>query len=226
MIPQTKKDLARYFDHTLLDCMAGQQDIRRVCEEAVQYGFYAVCIQPRWVKLCADILRGSDIKIVSVAGFPFGTNLSKAKAYEADAAIMDGADEVDMVADLASIVAQDSAYLHRELNAVLAVCRRMKPAVVLKVIIESAALNREQIHFVCRIAQEAGVDYIKTSTGFHKAGGARIEDVRLMAAAAPQCRIKAAGGIKTAQEALAFIEAGAARIGSSSSVQILEQFNP
>lgn len=226
MIPQTKKDLARYFDHTLLDCMAGQQDIRRICEEAVQYGFYAVCIQPRWVKLCADILRGSDIKVVSVAGFPFGTNLSKAKAYEADAVIMDGADEVDMVADLASIVAQDSAYLHRELNAVLAVCRRMKPPVVLKVIIESAALNREQIHFVCRIAQEAGVDYIKTSTGFHKAGGARIEDVRLMAAAAPQCRIKAAGGIKTAQEALAFIEAGAARIGSSSSVQILEQFNP
>ncbi len=226
MIPQTRKDLARYFDHTLLDCMAGEQDIRRICKEAIQYGFYAVCVQPRWVKLCADILHGSDVKVVSVAGFPFGTNLPKVKAYEAEAAIMDGADEVDMVADLASIIAGDSAYLLREFNSVLAVCRRMKPAVVLKAIIESAALSEEQIRFVCGIAQDAGMDYIKTSTGFHKAGGARIKDVHLMASSAPQCRIKAAGGIKTAQEALAFIEAGAVRLGSSSSVQILEQFNP
>lgn len=226
MIPQTKKGLAGYFDHTLLDCMASEPGIRRLCEEAMHYGFYAVCVQPRWVWLCADILNGTEVKVVSVAGFPFGTNLPKVKTYEADAVIMDGADEVDMVADLASILTGDADYLRREFEAVLAVCRRMRPAVLLKVIIESTALNQEQIRFVCEIAQRAGVNYLKTSTGFHTAGGARIEDVRRMAEAAPRCRIKAAGGIKTAQQALAFIEAGASRIGASASVEIVNQFNP
>ncbi|MCI0499704.1 MAG: deoxyribose-phosphate aldolase [Planctomycetales bacterium] len=226
MIPPSKKELARCFDHTLLDCMATEPDIRRLCKEAVGYGFYAVCVQPRWVKLSADIVHGTGVKVVSVAGFPYGTNLPQVKAYEADAVIMDGADEVDMVADLSSILSSDADYLRREFEGVLAVCRRMRPAVPLKVIIEAAALDEEQIRFVCGIAQRAGVDYLKTSTGFHKAGGARIEDVKLMAEAAPRCKIKAAGGIKTAREVLAFIEAGVSRIGASASVRIIEEFNP
>jgi deoxyribose-phosphate aldolase len=139
---------------------------------------------------------------------------------------MDGADEVDMVADLASILAGDADYLRRDFEGVLAVCRRMKPPVTLKVIIEAAALNEEQVRFVCGVAQKAGADYLKTSTGFHKAGGARLEDMKLMAEAAPGCRIKAAGGIKTAQQALDFIAAGASRIGTSAAVEIIEQFNP
>ena len=225
MTIQTKEQLAKYFDHTILDCMAVEGDIRRVCDEAVRYGFYAVCVQPRWVSLCADILHGTGVKVVSVAGFPYGTNVSKVKAYEAHAVIMDGADEVDIVADLASVIAGDFGYLRRDFEAVVKVCHSMRPEVPLKVIIESAALNEEQIRFVCGIAQDTGVDFVKTSTGFHKAGGATVDDVKLMAAAAPRCKIKAAGGIRTLQQALAFIEAGVSRIGASASVEIVEQFN-
>jgi len=222
---QTKEQLAKYFDHTLLDCMATEADIRRHCQEAVEYGFYAVCVQPRWVALCADVLHGTEVKLDSVAGFPYGTETSKVKAYEAEAVIMDGADEVDIVADLASVLSGDANYLRRDFEAVLKVCRSMRPQVPLKVIIESAALNEEQIRFVCSIAQQCGVDFLKTSTGFHKAGGARIEDVKLMVEAAPGCKIKAAGGIKTLEQTLAFIEAGVSRIGASASVQIVDQFN-
>lgn len=225
MTIQTKEQLAQYFDHTLLDCMATENDIRRICDEAIQYGFYAVCVHPRWVSLCADILHQSPVKVVTVAGFPFGTNIPKATAYETEAVIMDGADEVDIVADLASVLTGDADYLRNYFDAVLQVCRKMRPAVPLKVIIESAALNEEQIRFVSQIAQAQGVDFLKTSTGFHKAGGARVEDVKLMAEAAPRCKIKAAGGIKTLEQALSFIEAGVSRIGASSSVQIIEQFN-
>ena len=225
MAIQTREQLAKYFDHTLLDCMATEADIRRHCQEAVEYGFYAVCVQPRWVSLCADILNRTDVKVVSVAGFPYGTNQTKVKAYEAEAVIMDGADEVDIVADLASVIDGNANYLRRDFEAVLAVCRSMRPQVPLKVIIESAALSEEQIRFVCGIAQQCGVDFLKTSTGFHKAGGARIEDVKLMLEAAPRCKVKASGGIRTLEQALAFIEAGVSRIGASASVQIIEAFN-
>ncbi|OQY06060.1 MAG: deoxyribose-phosphate aldolase [Planctomycetales bacterium 4572_13] len=225
MILQTKEQLAAYFDHTLLDCMATKPDVCRHSREAVDYGFYAVCVQPRWVALCADILHGTGVKVVSVAGFPYGTNLSKVKAYEAEAVIMAGADEVDIVADLASVIAGDADYLRRDFEAVVKVCRSMSPKVLLKVIIESAALNEQQIQFVCGVAQDCGVDFLKTSTGFHNAGGADVEDVKKMAAAVPQCKIKAAGGIKTLRQALSFIEAGVSRIGASASVQIVEQFD-
>jgi len=226
LIPQTKEQLAKYFDHTLLDCMATERDLRAHCQEAVAFGIYAVCVQPRWVSLCADILHGSGVKVVSVAGFPYGTETSKVKAYEAEAVIMDGADEVDIVADLASVIESDADTLRWDFEAVLKVCHSMRPQVPLKVIIESAALNEEQIRFVCGIAQQTGVDFLKTSTGFHKAGGAQIEDVKLMAEAAPQCKIKAAGGIRTLEQTLAFIEAGVSRIGASASIGIIEQFNP
>lgn len=222
---QTKEQLAQYFDHTILDCMATEEDVRRHCQEAVDHGFYAACVQPRWVSLCADILHGTGVKVVSVAGFPYGTETPKVKAFEAEAVIMDGADEVDIVADFASVLTGDAKALRRDFEAVLKVCHSMRPAVPLKVIIESAALNEQQIRFVCGIAQETGVDFVKTSTGFHKAGGARVEDVKLMAEVAPHCKIKAAGGIKTIEQALAFIQAGVSRIGASASVEIVEQFN-
>ena len=224
MIPQTKEELAQFFDHTLLDCMATEVDIRRHCDEALAYGFYAVCVQPRWVALCADILHGTRVKVVSVAGFPFGTETPKVKALEAEAVIMDGADEVDIVADLASIVSEDANYLRRDFGAVLNVCRSMKPVVPLKVIIEAAALNEEQIRFVSRLAQQMGVDFVKTSTGTHQAGGAELDDVELMIESAPNCKIKVAGGIKTLEQAMAFIDAGVSRIGASASVQIMEDF--
>lgn len=218
-----RQELAKYFDHTLLDPMAVASDIRRICDEAMEYGFYAVCVHPRWVAFAADIVRTSGVKVVSVAGFPFGTNLIRSTANEAKAAIMEGADEIDIVADLASVVSGDAAYLSRQFSQTLSVCRAMRPHVVLKVIIEAAALTGEQVRFVSEIAQNVGVDFLKTSTGFHKAGGARVEDIRLMAQAAPRCKIKAAGGIRTLADTLAFIEAGAARIGASASVSILNE---
>ena len=167
LIPQTKEQLAQYFDHTLLDCMATAADIRRICEEAIQYKFFGVCIHPRWVSLCADILHGTGVKVVTVAGFPFGTNLAKTTAFEAEAAIMDGADEVDIVADMASILEGDIGYLNRQFSSTMKVCRKMNPPVVLKVIIESAALNEEQIRYVCAIAQQNGVDFVKNSGAFY-----------------------------------------------------------
>ena len=223
MTPTTKNELAKYFDHTLLSATAIEADIRRHCDEAVRYGFYAVCVQPRWVGLCADLLHGTGVKVVSVAGFPFGTETAKIKAYQIEALIRDGADEVDIVADLASVITGDTGSLRREFAAAMKACRIMRPIVPLKVIVEAAALTEEQLRFVCGIAQEAGVDFVKTSTGLHPAGGARLQDVRVMAEAAPHCKIKAAGGIKTLQQTMAFIEAGACRIGASASVQILQQ---
>lgn len=219
-----KAAFAKYFDHTLLNPMAVEADVRRHCQEALTWGFYAVCVQPRWVRVCVDMLRGTAVKVVSVAGFPFGTDLIDAQICQAKSVVAAGADEVDIVADLASVVSGDEHYLRRQFQSVLKVCRSYRPAVTLKVIIEAAALTSPQLQFVCRIANEVGVDFLKTSTGFHPAGGARADDVRAMAAAAPRCKIKAAGGIKTADAALAMIAAGASRIGASASVAILQQF--
>jgi deoxyribose-phosphate aldolase len=223
---QTKEQLAKYFDHTLLDCMATEADIRRHCQEAVDYGFYAACVQPRWVSFCANLLHGTDVKVVSVAGFPFGTDSPRIKALQAEEVIMAGADEVDIVADLAAVIDGDRKRLQDDMAAVLKVCRSMKPEVILKVIIEASALNHEQIRFVCDAAQAVGVDFVKSNTGFHKTGGAKLDEVKLMIESAPHCRVKASAGITTAEQALAFVEAGVSRIGASASVQIIEQFNP
>ncbi|MHC4773158.1 MAG: 2-deoxyribose-5-phosphate aldolase, partial [Planctomycetota bacterium] len=135
-------------------------------------------------------------------------------------------DEVDIVADLAAVIDGDRKRLQDDMAAVLKVCRSMKPEVILKVIIEASALNHEQIRFVCDAAQAVGVDFVKSNTGFHKTGGAKLDEVKLMIESAPHCRVKASAGITTAEQALAFVEAGVSRIGASASVQIIEQFNP
>lgn len=221
---QTKSQLAGTIEHTLLTATATEGDIRKLCDEATAAGFCGVCVNPRWVSFAADILAGSSVKIISVAGFPLGADNTKIKVAQAKEVIFAGADEVDMVVDLAAVIAADEQYVASELTQMLKVCRTMKPAVALKVIIEAAALTEQQKRFVCRIASEVGVDYVKTSTGLHPAGGAKVEDVKLMKEAAPRCRIKAAGGIRTAQQALNFLAAGAERIGTSAGLQILEQF--
>jgi deoxyribose-phosphate aldolase len=220
---QTKQQLAATIEHTLLSPTATGDDIRRLCDEAITAGFAAVCINPRWVSLAADILSGPEVKIVSITGFPLGADFAKIKLEQAREVIFAGADEIDMVVDLASIMQRDERYLAMELMQVLNLCRMMKPPVALKAIIEAAALNDEQKIFICRIANELEVDFIKTSTGMHPAGGAKIEDVKLIKENAPRCKIKAAGGIRTAQQALEFIAAGADRIGTSAGLAILEQ---
>ncbi len=223
MIPDEKK-LAALIDHTLLSPTATQEQIIQLCKEAVDYGFGAVCVNPRWVSFVADRLTGTGVKTAAAISLPSGADTTKIKASAAKEAIFDGADEIDMVADLAAIVENDQRYLSGQFSAVQKVCRAMKPSVILKVIIESAALTLDQKLFACRIADICGVDFIKTSTGMHPAGGATLDDVRLIKETAPNCKVKASGGIKTAKQAIEFLEAGADRIGTSSGVEIINQF--
>jgi deoxyribose-phosphate aldolase len=219
-----EKQLAHRIDHTLLKPQAVRQDIHSLCQQAREFEFCAVCVNPRWVSYAADLLHGSSVGVASVVGFPLGANSTKIKAAQTKEAIFAGAGEIDMVADLSAIIEGDQAYLLRQFHAVLKVCRSVRPPVPLKVIIECAALTEVQKKFVCQVAQAAGIDYIKTSTGFHPAGGATLEDVQLIKQEAPHCRIKAAGGIGNADQALAFIQAGAHRIGTSAGVDIIQEF--
>jgi deoxyribose-phosphate aldolase len=224
VIDMNEKQLARMIDHTLLKPQAVRQDIHSLCQQAKEFEFCTVCINPRWVSYAADLLHGSCVGVASVVGFPLGTDSTKIKAAQTKEAIFSGSDEIDMVADLSAVIEGDQAYLRRQFHAVLKVCRSVRPLVSLKVIIECAALTDVQKQFVCQVAQAAGVDYIKTSTGFHPAGGAALEDVQLIKQEAPHCRIKAAGGIGNADLALAFIRAGAHRIGTSAGVDIIQEF--
>lgn len=218
----TATDVARRIDHTLLRAETTQVEILRLCEEAVTHGFHAVCVNPRWVSAAADRLQGNDVSIAAVVSFPLGADTTKVKVAQVQDAIYAGADEIDMVADLAAIIEGDAQYLLHQLMSVLRACRTVRPAVLLKVIIESAALTTDQKVFACRIAEQAGIDFLKTSTGFHPAGGATVEDVVLMKQTAPKCKIKASGGIKTAEQAMAMLHAGADRIGTSSGIAIVE----
>jgi len=174
--------------------------------------------------MAAERLFGTKVKTVAVVGFPLGADTTKVKVAGARDVINAGADEIDVVADLAAIMEADANYLLHQLRSVLRECRSMRPPVLMKVIIESAALTGEQKVFACQIAQQAGVDFIKTSTGLHPAGGATVEDVRLIKETAPSCKVKASGGIKTAQQALAMLEGGADRLGTSSGVHIMVEF--
>ena len=220
-----EKQLAGYIDHTLLEATATKEQIKQLCQEAKTYGFHTVCVNGRWVNLAAELLAGSKVSVGGVVSLPLGADSTKIKVLQAKEAVFAGADEIDMVADLAAIIEGDSKYLSSQLRSVLKVCRSMRPPVVLKVIIESAALSNEQKIFACRIADEAGVDFIKTSTGLHPAGGATVEDIKLMKETAPNCKIKAAGGIRNLEQALEMLDAGALRIGTSSSVQIMKELN-
>jgi deoxyribose-phosphate aldolase len=219
-----EKQLAGCIDHTMLDATAIKEKIEQLCREAIDYGFHTVCVNSRWLPLAAERLHHTKVKVGGVVSLPLGADSTKIKVDQAKEAIFSGADEVDMVADLAAIIEADAKYLSNQFYQVLKVCRSMRPAVILKVIIESAALDIEQKIFACKLAQDVGVDFIKTSTGLHPAGGATVEDIKLMKESAPNCKIKAAGGIRTAKQALEMLEAGAERIGTSSGVQIINEF--
>lgn len=219
----TADKLAGCIDHTLLTATATSDDIKRLCAEAKEYGFRAVSINGRWVSLAADILSDSKVNVDAVVSLPLGGDTTEMKVASAKQAIMNGADEIDMVADLAAIIETDEKYLTQQLSVVLEVCQSMRPVVLFKVIIESAALTQEQKIFACQTASRCGVDFVKTSTGMNPAGGATVEDVKLMKEYSPNCKVKAAGGIRTARQAIDMLEAGAERIGTSSGIQIIEQ---
>ena len=206
-------------DHTLLAPEATAARVVDLCAEAVDLGVGAVCVSPRWVPAAVARLSGSGVAVATVVGFPSGAHRSPAKGDEARLAVADGADEIDMVVALGEVVAGNWDEVERDVAAV----RAASPApVVLKVIVESALLDDDQLDRVCQVAVAAGADYVKTSTGFHPSGGASVAAVeRMRAAVGPGIGVKASGGIRDAEVALAMIAAGATRIGASASAAIL-----
>jgi deoxyribose-phosphate aldolase len=217
--PLTAPDLARMIDHTLLKPEATPIQIDRLCAEARQYGFASVCVNPVNVHRCADKLRGSPVKVCSVIGFPLGANASEVKAFEAGKAIQDGASEVDMVINIGALKAGETGPVRQDIHQVVEVARAA--GALVKVIVEACLLTDEEKATACRLAKEAGADFVKTSTGF-STGGATVEDVALMRRiVGGEMGVKAAGGVRTLADARRMIEAGATRIGSSAGVKII-----
>lgn len=222
-------ELAMTIDHTLLTPEATPDKIDQLCEEAVQHGFFAVCIHPIYVKQAVNkiesIINHNPIKhqpvVVTVAGFPFGADKTETKVDQAHLALSDGATEVDMVVRLGALMDGDLRSVKKDIECVSHAVHQF-PNRVLKVILETGALTDEQIISGCRCCAEAEADFVKTSTGYHSSGGATCEHVRLLHRHATPMRVKASGGIRTFQQALSMIDAGASRIGTSSGVEIMQ----
>ena len=215
-------DVAKLIDHTLLRPEATRVDIRKLCEEARTYAFYSVCVNPTYVKQCREELRGSDVKVCCVVGFPLGAQPTESKALEARRAIRDGAREIDMVINIGALKSGDDDTVYKDIRGVVETCKDGRA--VCKVILETALLNEGEKRRGCRLAMKAGADFVKTSTGF-SSGGATVEDIALMAeeVAPRKLGVKASGGVRTYADVLRMIRAGATRVGCSSSVTIMEE---
>ncbi len=211
-------ELNRMIDHTLLKADATEQDVLKLIEEAKTYHFYSVCLNPCWVELASKELKGEPVAVCTVIGFPLGANTQSTKIFEAREALTHGAGEIDMVINIGQLKAGNLTYVKNEIAAIV---KEAKDKALVKVIIETALLTTEEIISACQLAKEAGADFVKTSTGFSTAG-ARTADVALMRkTVGPKMGVKASGGIHNATEAIALIDAGASRIGTSAGVQIL-----
>jgi deoxyribose-phosphate aldolase len=215
--PIVPADLARFIDHTLLSADATPRDIERICAEAREHNFFSVCVNGCWVATAYHLLEDSDIKVVGVVGSPLGAMTSDSKRFEAEAAVDDGAHEIDMMLNVARLKSGDDKYVLREIVDVVEAADE-RPV---KVILETCLLTDEEIIRACHLIVESGAQFVKTSTGFG-IGGATVADVKLIRAAVGQkFGIKASGGIGDAQTAFAMIEAGATRLGTSASVAIM-----
>jgi deoxyribose-phosphate aldolase len=220
----TRTDIASMIDHTLLGPLTTPEQIVNLVHEAASLGVYAVCVAPSYVPLARATLveLGASQRLVAVAGFPTGAHTAMVKATEAARACLDGADEVDVVINLGLALGQQWGLVERELLAVREATLGASGQVLLKVIVESAALDPRDVLTACEVAVAAGADFVKTSTGMHPAGGASVQSVRLMASAvAGRAQVKASGGISSLAQALAMIEAGATRLGTSNPQAIL-----
>jgi deoxyribose-phosphate aldolase len=220
-------EIARTIDHTLLMPEATAAEIDLLCEEALACGFAGVCINPVYVARAArnvsDRPAARRPAVVSVAGFPFGATHTGSKADEAQRALDDGADEIDMVIHIAALIAGDKSAVRNDIETLAHVVHRHHQGALLKVILETGVLTADQIILGCRCAAEGEADFVKTSTGFHASGAATVEHVRLLHKHAAPIRVKASGGIHTAAQAVAMLHAGAARIGTSAGVGILRE---
>jgi deoxyribose-phosphate aldolase len=215
----TSQMLAKVIDHTLLKATATEDQIKALCAEAKEFGFKAVCINPYWVPLCVRELADSDVLVATVVGFPLGANDSSIKAEEARLAVAQGADEIDMVINIGKAKGGDWAAVQDDITAVV---HASKPAIV-KAIIETCYLTQEEKISACRAAISAGATFVKTSTGFGT-GGATVEDISLMKKTIGEgAYVKASGGIKTYEDAVSMLEAGASRIGASAGVAIIRE---
>lgn len=208
----------KLFDHTILKADATRKDVKRVCDEAMAYSFCSVCVNSYYVPYVANLLHGSDVKICSVVGFPLGAMSTRAKALEAKIAVMDGADEIDMVINVGALKDRDYSVVLEDIKAVKEACGEN----VLKVIIETCLLTDDEKVKACELAKEAGADFVKTSTGFSSAG-AKVEDVSLMReTVGPDMGVKASGGIHDKEFAKELVDAGANRLGTSATIEIVE----
>lgn len=210
-------NLSKYIDHTKLGPTVTAKEIKKLCLEAMEYNFKSVCVDPIYVKLAKELLIGSDVLVCTVVGFPAGTQTTKIKYLEASEAILDGADEIDMVINQNALKNGDFDYVLREIKELKAAVGKR----TLKVILETCNLTKEEIVKAALLAKEANADFVKTSTGFSK-GGATLEDIQLMRkTVGPQMGVKASGGVRTYEDAIKMINAGATRIGASSGVNIV-----
>lgn len=221
----SRKELAQMIDSTLVRAIATKSEVEKLCKEAIKYGFCCAVVNPIYVKFAAKVLEGSNVKVCSTVGFPFGVSLPEIKALEALKAVEDGAEELDMVINMSALKSGDYEAVKRDIAAVVDV-KRVSKEIVVKVIIETAYLTREEKIIACKLVKEAGADFVKTSTGFF-GKGATVEDVKLMRqTVGKNFGVKAAGGIRTYADALAMIGAGANRIGTSTAAQIIEAAPP
>jgi len=217
----TAHDWSSLIDHTLLKPEASEKDIKKLCDEAAQYGFASVCVNPSWVKKASEFLRGTSVPVCTVIGFPLGATLSDVKAFEARRSIFNGAKEVDMVINIGALKSGDDCTVEDDIRAVVEAAH--ENGVLCKVIIETALLTDEEKVRACLASKNAGADFVKTSTGFAK-GGATAEDVALMRRVVGSgLGVKASGGVKGIEDAKAMVEAGATRIGASVGVKIAQE---
>ena len=213
--------LLKKIDHTLLKQTATKADLKKLCDEAMEYGFYSVCVQPVHVREVCAYLGDSPVDVACVVGFPMGENLTETKVFETKKAIADGADEVDMVACISAVKNGNWAYVKKDIKKVVAAAKG-RPV---KVILETSLLTRDELVKGCQCAKDAGASFVKTSTGFF-GGGATAEDVRLMKEAVKgACFVKASGGIKNGEQFKSMLDAGADRVGTSSGVEIAKDLN-
>ena len=212
-------NMARFIDHTLLKADSTKEEIIQVCKEAKQYQFKTVCVNPFWVKTAAEQLRGTEVGVATVVGFPLGATSTFTKVAETRDAIAAGATEIDMVINIGALKSNDEMTVYQDIRQVV---RAAEGQAAVKVIIETGYLSDEEKKRACMIAKEAGADFVKTSTGFGP-GGATVEDIQLMReAVGPQIGVKASGGVRDFETAKAMIEAGATRIGASAGVAIVK----
>ncbi|MDP4143267.1 MAG: deoxyribose-phosphate aldolase [Bacillota bacterium] len=213
-----KQELARMIDHTILKPEASINDIKNLCREAIEHNFISVCVNPVNVGLASELLKGSKVKVCTVVGFPLGASTISSKVFETEDAIGNGASEIDMVINVGRLKDKDYEFVKKDINAVVEACGGRA---LTKVIIETCLLSNEEKITACKIAKEAGADFVKTSTGF-SSGGAKVEDIKLMREiVGMEMGVKASGGVRTYEDAKKMIEAGANRIGASASIDII-----